>query len=247
MAKKSKNTLERILHRQGHGARKYCRIIILNGQVTVNGEICDDPSTEFDLTGLNYTIDGEAWHYQEQSYLMLNKPAHYECSHKTLHHPSIYSLLPHPLIERGVQCIGRLDEDTMGLMLMSDDGKFTHRMSSPKHKVPKIYEVHCKHSVTDDQISQLLAGVMLVDEDRSIAALNCQKVSEKIIHLTLAEGKYHQVKRMVAAISNRVEKLKRIQIGKLLLPNDLPPGKWRWLTEDDLIALKPETLKDVNN
>lgn len=246
MAKKSKNNLERILHRQGHGSRKYCRIIILNEQVTVNGKICNDPSEAFDLTELHYSIDGEAWTYQEQSYLMLHKPANYECSHKTLHHPSIYSLLPHPLIERGVQCIGRLDEDTTGLMLLSDDGQFIHRMSSPKHKVPKIYEVHCKHPVTDTQVSALLAGVVLVDEDRSIAALNCQKVSEKIIHLTLAEGKYHQVKRMVAAISNRVEKLKRIQIGKLLLPNDLPPGKWRWLTEDDLIALKPEILKDVN-
>lgn len=237
MAKKSKNTLERILHRQGHGARKLCRMLILNGEVTVNGETWDDPDTDVDLENLQYTVQGEDWEYRAQSYLMLHKPANYECSRKTVHHPSIYRLIPHPLIARGVQCIGRLDEDTTGLLLLSDDGQFIHRMSSPKHKVPKVYEVHCKHPVTPEQILQLQAGVKLVDEDETISALDCQLVSEKVIHLTLAEGKYHQVKRMVAAISNRVVALKRIQIGALHLPEDLNPGQWRWLTEADLLAL----------
>lgn len=237
MAKAAKNTLERILHQQGHGSRKLCRIMIINEEITVNGKTCDDPSASFDLEGLQYTVKGDAWEYKEKSYLMMHKPSNYECSHKTQHHPTIYSLLPYPLVARGVQCIGRLDEDTTGLILISDDGQFIHKMSSPKHKVPKVYEVTCKHPVNDEQIAQILSGVQLIDEDASIAALACNRISDHIIHMTLAEGKYHQVKRMIAAISNRVEALKRIQIGDLKLPNDLKVGEWRWLSEHDMLAL----------
>lgn len=235
MAKKL--DLERILKQQGFGSRKLCRIMILNEEVTVNGEVCDDPDAEFELENLSYTVKGEAWEYREKSYLMMHKPSNYECSHKTQHHPTIYSLLPHQLVERGVQCIGRLDEDTTGLILISDDGQFIHRMSSPKHKVPKVYEVTCKHPMHDDQIAQLIKGVQLVDENAPIAALSCERISENVIHMTLAEGKYHQVKRMVAAISNRVEELKRIRIGDLRLPEDLKVGAWRWLSDADMAAL----------
>lgn len=235
MAKK--NTIERILHQQGFGSRKLCRILILNEEVTVNGALCDDPDRTFDTENLTYTVKGEAWDYHEKSYLMLHKPSNYECSHKTQHHPTIYSLLPHPLVVRDVQCIGRLDEDTTGLILISDDGQFIHRMSSPKHKVPKVYEVTCKHPVDASQIAHILKGVQLIDEPAPIAALSCEKISDHVIHMTLAEGKYHQVKRMVAAISNRVEGLKRIQIGELTLPDDLAVGEWRWLSKNDLQKL----------
>lgn len=238
MAKKL--SIERILHNQGFGSRKLCRILIINEEITVNGVLCDDPDAAFDTENLNYTVKGEAWQYHEKSYLMLHKPSNYECSHKTQHHPTIYSLLPHPLVERDVQCIGRLDEDTTGLILISDDGQFIHKMSSPKWKVPKVYEVTCKHPVDDAQIAHILKGVQLIDEDAPIAALSCEKISDHVIHMTLAEGKYHQVKRMVAAISNRVEGLKRIQIGKLKLPDDLAVGEWRWLSPADLLNLKAE-------
>jgi 16S rRNA pseudouridine516 synthase len=244
VAKQAKtNNLERILHNQGFGSRKLCRIMIINEEITVNGELCDDPSAIFELENLHFTVQGEAWDYKEQSYLMMHKPSNYECSHKTQHHPTIYSLLPHPLVERGVQCIGRLDEDTTGLILISDDGQFIHKMSSPKHKVPKVYEVTCKHPINDEQIEHILKGVQLVDEDAPIAALDCKRLSENIIHMTLAEGKYHQVKRMVAAISNRVEGLKRIQIGELKLPDDLKVGEWRWLAESDMMALSSKNTQ----
>jgi 16S rRNA pseudouridine516 synthase len=229
--------LERILHKQGFGSRKLCRIMIINEEITVNGTMCDDPDAEFNLENLRFTVKGEAWDYKEKSYLMMHKPSNYECSHKTQHHPTIYSLLPFPLVERGVQCIGRLDEDTTGLILISDDGQFIHKMSSPKHKVPKIYEVTCKHPVSEANIHALLQGVQLVDEDAPIAALDVKQISDNVIHMALAEGKYHQVKRMVAAISNRVEGLKRIQIGGLKLPDDLKLGEWQWLSESDLMAL----------
>jgi 16S rRNA pseudouridine516 synthase len=235
MAKKL--NIERIISNQGFGTRKQCRLMIINEEITVNGVICDDPDATFTLENLHYTVKGEPWDYREKSYLMLHKPSNYECSHKTQHHPTIYSLLPHPLVLRDVQCIGRLDEDTTGLILISDDGQFIHKMSSPKHKVPKVYEATCKHPVSDEQIANILKGVQLIDEDAPIAALACTRISENVIQMTLAEGKYHQVKRMVAAISNRVEALKRIQIGELKLPDDLAVGEWRWLTKDDMAKL----------
>ncbi len=235
--------LERILHKQGFGSRKLCRIMIINEEITVNGTICDNPDAEFSLDNLSFTVKGEpygvkVWDYREKSYLMMHKPANYECSHKTQHHPTIYSLLPYPLVERGVQCIGRLDEDTTGLILISDDGQFIHKMSSPKHKVPKIYEVTCKHPIVEANIHALLEGVKLIDEDETIAALDVKQISERVIHMTLAEGKYHQVKRMIAAISNRVEGLKRIQIGELKLPDDLAVGEWRWISKSDMLKLE---------
>ena len=232
-----KISIERVLHSQGFGSRKACRILVRHDAVTVNGEPCDDPFAEFSTENLHFTVDGEPWQYREQAYLMLNKPAHYECSHKTLHHPSVYSILPHPLVERDVQCIGRLDEDTTGLILLSDDGHFIHRLSSPKWKVPKVYEVYCKHPVDEAQIKNLLDGVQLIDEPAPIAALACEQISSHILHMTLAEGKYHQVKRMVAANSNRVEALKRVKIGEVTLPKDLAEGEWRWLTAEELHLL----------
>lgn len=230
--------LERILHKQGFGTRKMCRILIVNEEVTVNGTMCDDPDAKFPLENLHYTVQGEPWEYREHSYLMMHKPAHYECTHKTQFHPTIYTLLPAPLVERDVQCIGRLDEDTTGLILISDDGQFIHKVSSPKHHVPKVYEVTCKHPLEDVHIEALLAGVKLADEDQTIAALEVVRITPLVLHMTLAEGKYHQVKRMIAAISNRVEALKRIRIGAIALPDDLQPGEWRWLSNEELASLK---------
>lgn len=240
--------LERLLHRQGFGTRKKCRILIVNGEVTVNGILCDDPDTPCVLdASLHYTVCGESWQYHAQSYVMMHKPAHYECSHKTQFHPTLYSLLPAPLVARGLQCIGRLDEDTTGLILLSDDGQFIHKISSPKHHVPKVYAVQCKHAVQADDIAQLLAGVKLLDEDETIAALAVQPIDTHCLHMTLAEGKYHQVKRMIAAIGNRVESLQRIRIGQLSLPADLAPGEWRWMSAADLAAVQsvPSMTADV--
>lgn len=230
--------LERILHSQGFGARKLCRILARSSRVAVNGEPCDDPFADFATAGLQFSVDGEVWQYREKAYLMLNKPTGYECSLKPQHHPGVHALLPGPLRERGVQTIGRLDEDTTGLLLFSDDGQFIHRMSSPKWKVPKVYAVTTKHAIDEKLIAALLQGVKLLDEPDTIAALACVAVGEHLLHLTLGEGKYHQVKRMIAAAGNRVEALARIAIGNLALPEDLPLGEWRWLEPEDLEKLQ---------
>lgn len=230
--------LERLLHSQGFGTRKDCRALVRAGRVTVNGEPCDDPFADFETVNLSFTVDNEPWQHREKAYLLLNKPAGYECSRKPLHHPSVFALLPEPLLNRGVQAVGRLDQDTSGLLLLSDDGQFIHRLSSPKHKVPKVYQVTARHPVDAGQIGALLNGVVLRDEPAPLAALACEAVSRRVIRLTLAQGKYHQVKRMVAAAGNRVEALKRVAVGGLALPEDLPEGQWRWLGEVERALLE---------
>jgi 16S rRNA pseudouridine516 synthase len=231
-------TFERLLHSQGFGSRKECRAQVRQGRVAVAGEEIDDPFREIDTDGLVFSFDGEDWTYQAKAYVMLNKPAGYECSHQPKHHASIYSLLPPPLNGRGVQSLGRLDEDTTGLLLFSDDGQFIHAISSGKRKVAKTYRVTAKHPVSDEQIATLLAGVQLVDEPAPIVAAGCERISANEILLTVTEGKYHQVKRMVAGIGNRVDALCRVAVGGLQLPADLAPGQWRWLTADDLAQLR---------
>jgi len=136
-----------------------------------------------------------------------------------------------------VQPIGRLDEDTTGLLLITDDGQLNHQLSSAKRKVPKIYLATTKHPLDQAQIDQLLAGVLLNDEPEPIAAAGAEIVGDHLLRLTVTEGKYHQVKRMVAAVGNRVEALHREAVGQLSLPDDLPPGEWRWLTPADLEKL----------
>ena len=229
--------LERILQKHGFGTRKACRSLIRHQLVAVNGQISDNPFAEIDTNGLVFTVDGVDWPYAEFASLMLHKPPGYECSRKPLHHPSVLSLLPVQLRERDVQPIGRLDEDTTGLLLITDDGQLNHVLSSAKRKVPKVYLATTKHPIDQGQIDQLLSGVLLNDEPEPIAAAACEMVGEHLLRLTLTGGKYHQVKRMVAAAGNRVEALHRETIGELQLPDDLKPGEWRWLSAVDMKKL----------
>jgi 16S rRNA pseudouridine516 synthase len=238
--------LEDILFSQGFGTRRVCAGLIQQGHVAVNGEAVDDAGALFVPEGLVFTVQGIEWPFYEQAYVLLHKPAGTECSQKPSTWPSIYTLLPAPLRQRpqkgavqGVQAVGRLDQDTTGLLLLTDDGAFIHRMSSPKKHVPKVYEVTAKHPVTQGMVDQLLAGVVLDDDPKPVRAAACAITGEHTLSLTLTEGKYHQVKRMVAAVGNRVEGLHRSCIGGLALPADLAPGQWRWLTPADLALLQP--------
>lgn len=226
--------LERLLRTQGFGSRAECRALVHAGRVCVNGEARDDPHEEFEPEGFQFTVDGVPWSFREKVYIALNKPANFECSHKPRFHPSVYTLLPRPLVTRGVQAIGRLDEDTTGLLLMSDDGQFIHRCTSPKKLVPKVYEVTTRHAIDDAQIGALRDGVLLNDESSPISSAACERVSDHLLRLTVTEGKYHQVKRMVAAAGNRVEALHRVSIGGFELPATLKPGEWMWLEAKDL-------------
>ncbi len=238
--------LQEILFSQGFGTRRVCAGLIQQGHVAIDGKTIDDPTEELEAAGLQFVVQGTPWAYHEKAYLMLHKPAGYECSQKPSTYPSIYTLLPAPIRQRGggaaagVQAVGRLDQDTTGLLLLSDDGKFIHRMSSPKHHVPKVYQVLAKHAVDDRQVQKLLSGVVLDDDPKPVKAAACEKTGDNTLSLTLTEGKYHQVKRMIAAVGNRVEEaggLHRSRIGELALPDDLKPGGWRWLTAQDLLDI----------
>lgn len=242
--------IHNILFSQGFGTRRVCAGLVQQGMVSVAEQQVTDPFAEFDPVGLSFTVQGVLWQYFEKAYLMLHKPAGYECSQKPSTYPSIYTLLPAPIRQRGggaaagVQAVGRLDQDTTGLLLLSDDGKFIHRMSSPKHHVSKVYEVLAKHVVDSAQINKLLAGVVLDDDPKPVRAAACQQTGERQLSMTLTEGKYHQVKRMISAVGNRVEDmagLHRSRIGELALPADLKPGGWRWLTAHDLLAISAAT------
>ena len=222
--------LERILQSQGIGTRRECRALVRLERVTVRGEMVDDPFVDVDTTDLDFTVDGETWRYHEKSYVMLHKPPGYECSQKPKHHPAVFALLPSPLVVRAVQCVGRLDEDTTGLLLLTDDGQFIHRLTSPKHGVLKRYVATVKHAVDDALLKALRGGVALNDApDVSVAAHAVERLDEHRLAITIGEGKYHQVKRMVAAAGNRVEALHRVAVGQLELPDDLAPGEWRWI------------------
>lgn len=234
-----------ILFTQGFGTRRVCLGLVQQGRVSVGGpaQVCADPSAVFEPEGLVFYVEGQRWEYRHRAYLMMYKPAGFECSQRPSAWPSVYTLLPAPLRQRpggaasGVQAVGRLDQDTTGLLLLSDDGAFIHRLSSPRHHVPKVYEVTCRHPVSEPQVQRLLAGVVLDDDPRPVRADACEAVGSHGLRLTLTQGKYHQVKRMVAAVSNRVEALHRSRIGPITLPADLAPGQWRWLEPQQVQAL----------
>ena len=247
--------LQDILYSQGFGTRRVCAGLIQQGLVQVYdqeseqylapaGDSIASSATEYVANGLRFRVQGVEWAYHALAYVLFNKPAGSECSQKPSMHPSIYTFLPSPLRLRpqksaiqGVQAVGRLDQDTTGMLLMSDDGQFIHKMSSPKKHVAKVYEVTTKHPLDDKQVQKLLAGVVLDDDPKPVKAAAALRVSEFHLQLTLTEGKYHQVKRMLAAVSNRVEGLHRSQIGGLKLPDDLLPGQWRWLSEADMALM----------
>lgn len=230
--------LESILFSQGFGSRRQCRGLIDEARVAVGGEVCTDPLASFDTEALVFTVDGDAWTYHAHAYLALNKPAGYECSRDPQHHLSVFHLLPPQFAQRGVQCVGRLDQDTTGLLLLSDDGQFVHAFTSPKRKVPKRYVATTRHPLDDAQLHALRTGVLLHGEREPSVAVDAQARGERELELTVLEGKYHQVKRMVAAAGNRVEALHRERIGGLALPAGLAAGAWQWLDDPQLAALR---------
>ena len=234
------NTLDQILFDQGFGERRVCEGLILNGLVQVNGEVVDDLDAAFLEDRLNLVVDGQPWVTHVKALIMLHKPAGYECSLKPGAWPGVHNLLPVPLRRRGLQPVGRLDQDTTGLLLLTDDGPLLHKLTSPKHHVPKVYEVTCKHPVTPTMCEKLRKGVVLDDDPEPVYADAADPVGEgETLHLrlTLLQGKYHQVKRMVAAVGNRVDGLHRSAIGALRLDESLPVGQWRWLTPQEVQSL----------
>ncbi len=228
--------LEQVLFTQGFGTRHECQGLIAQERVVFDGKVITSPATPVDPDGKWFSVDGVKWPYCEKALVMMNKPAGYECSVKPRDYPSVLTLLPAPLRRRGVQPIGRLDADTTGLLLLTDDGVLNHRLTHPKHKIEKRYHVRLKHPATDRLIEKLLSGVLLRDENETLSAKRCEILSEYEISMTITSGKYHQVKRMIAAAGNRVQALSRVAFAGLVLPEELEPGKWNWVFERPVVS-----------
>ncbi len=229
--------LYRLLQQQGFGSRKECRKLVEYGLVEINGEVAEDYRQVCSLDDIDeLVVDGEPWQLQSGPiYVMLHKPDGYETSHKPMHHPSVYTLLPWQFGNLDISAVGRLDVDTTGLLLLTNDGQFVHALSSPKRHIPKCYEVTLKHPVQPELVKHLLAGVFLKDDNEKIAADQVEAVDEITIRMTITQGKYHQVKRMVAAAGNRVMDLHRLTVGELSL-GELDEGQWRYLSAGELAS-----------
>ncbi len=236
----SKLSLDRILQSQGFGTRRHCRELIEDGAVSVAGKVVTDGQASIETDALEFTVFGEAHRYRAHLYIALNKPADFECSRKPSHHPGVLSLLPEQFARRDIQPVGRLDHDTTGLLLLSDDGAFIHAQSSPKRHVPKVYVATTFDPVTPQLVEQLLGGVKLHDEPAPLAAVTCRMVATHQLEIVLEQGKYHQVKRMLAAAGNHCTALRRSEIGQLKLDAlALAEGEWCYLEDAQLALLAP--------
>jgi 16S rRNA pseudouridine516 synthase len=234
----SRVRVDRMLQSQGFGTRRHCQQLVVGGHVRVAGEPVDDPAAVIETAGLTFTVFDEPWGHREHVYLALNKPPGYECSRRPSHHPGVLSLLPEPLRQRGVQPVGRLDHDTTGLLLLSDDGAFIHAQSSPKRRVGKLYVADTAEAVTPELVATLLSGVQLHDEPAPLAAVRCEQLDACRVAIELEQGKYHQVKRMLAAAGNHCVALRRVAIGGLRLEAlALAEGQWGYLGERELAQL----------
>ena len=229
--------LEKMLQSQGFGSRKHCQQLIKNGAVSIDGVVQSNPKEKLKLTDLEFEVYQKKYTYQEKVYIALNKPQGYECSHQATHHFSVFDLFDDVYLNRGIQCVGRLDQDTTGLLLLTDDGQFLQALTHPKKHVPKVYVMLTADEISDEQIAQLESGVELRNEQGIFAATGVKRLAPKLLEMAIHQGVYHQVKRMLAAVGNKVEKLHRQKIGQFDLA-DLPEGEWQFLSVEQIQLAK---------
>ena len=213
----------------GAGPRKEIQQAIRKGRVTVDGVTIKKPG---DRTDGDVALDGTVFRAPPIS-LIMHKPAGYSCSHQLNEAPLIYELLPAhwPTF----QTIGRLDRDTTGLLILTRDGQLNHHITSPKHEVTKEYHLTYEGTLKPTAVAKFEKGVALDDGPCRPAKLDLPEEHKAIV--TLTEGRFHQVKRMIQAVNGRVTNLHRHRIGGLILPTDLTAGDWREIQKDELAAL----------
>ena len=199
--------------------------------------VAEDPEAQVTPQGLHLGVGALEVPWRDKLYLAFHKPAGTECSHTPSHHRSVFSFFPEPFLRRGLETVGRLDADTTGLLFLTDSGALNHHLTSPRKHVPKTYRVGTKHPISAEQTAKLTAGVELRGEDGTTLPAQVEMREETSCDLTVQEGKYHQVKRMFAAVGNRVESIHRVAIGPIRLEAGLAEGAWRWLEESELAAL----------
>ena len=229
-------TLDRLLASIGFGSRKECRALVRMGVVELNGTVQEDPFVEFKERPESITVNGEEIPTIEKLYIMMDKPLDVECSHNARDHQSVFELLPDRFSAMGIQTVGRLDADSSGLLLFSNQGDFIHKVESPKKGYLKKYRVTLARPFTEEQKAELLKGVMLKDERRPVLAREISVDGDSVL-ISIGEGLYHQVRRMFAAVGNHVETLKREAIGPVVLDETLSRGGWRYLTDEEISSL----------
>lgn len=216
-------------------SRKEVKRLLHADEVTVNGEFERDPGRKVDEED-DICLQGMPLDVPKVRYLMLNKPEGVVCSTDDPTHPTVLTLLEMPRVERLNIC-GRLDIDTTGLVLLTDDGQWAHRVASPNHKTGKVYHVTTADPIPADAVRRFAEGLMLNGEKQRTKPAELDILSEHEARVCLHEGRYHQVKRMFAAIGNRVEALHRERIGDIVLDEMLEPGEYRELTEDEIASI----------
>ena len=246
----SKERLDKLLAHEGFGSRKDIRKLLRNCEVLVNGSRSYDPATQVDAESDTISVDGEEINLHKNLYLMMNKPQHYVCSTKEGDHETVYDLLDDslrtPYLQDKLHLVGRLDMDTEGLLLFTTDGELTHRLISPKSHISKTYLCGLEHTETAEHQTAITAkfenGIKVGPEDneQGFTAQPAQItwLNDTTAHLTIYEGKYHQVKRMFAAVGNKIVYLKRISMGQLQLDESLELGEYKELSESDLQLLQ---------
>lgn len=216
-------------------SRNQARKAIADGRVQLAGQVVRDPAQR--LAGQSVCLDGEILRLNGPRYLMLHKPAGTVCSARADGgHTPVLELLP--AAERaGLLIVGRLDQDTTGLLLLTDDGAWAHRVTAPRRACAKVYRVGLSAPLAADAEARLAAGLVLASETRPLRPATLQRVHDTEVLLTIHEGRYHQVKRMMAALGSRVQCLHRERIGSIALDPQLAPGQWRVLSADEQAAV----------
>lgn len=229
-------SLEKLLQKLGFGSRKECRKLVHRGAVELQGSVCTDPDFKVPLPHYELRVHGAEVATDLELFLVLYKPAGYECSHDPQHHHSVFSLFPPRMMAMGLKSAGRLDVDTTGLLILSTQGDFIHHIESPRRGLPKTYQVEFATPVSPAQISQLQDGILLKGEKSPLVPGAVKLLGTHQIELQIGEGRYHQVKRMCKAVGLEVVKLHRSKLGELDL-QDLSVGEWRALKNADFHKL----------
>ncbi|MCE0731723.1 pseudouridine synthase [Halomonas sp. G15] len=229
--------LDRFLSESTELTRSLAKKAMHRGEVSVDGEVIKNPATQVDETS-RVTWNGQPLALVGLRYVMLHKPGGVECTARRTLYPRAIDLIELPMLER-LQTVGRLDVDTTGLVLLTDDGQWSHRVTSPKRRCGKVYRVTLadplEGAVLDDAIARFAEGLLLDGEEKPTRPAELAMREPIVAELTLFEGKYHQVKRMFAAIGHHVVALHRESIGPLSL-GELAEGEWRELSEEEVAA-----------
>lgn len=228
--------LDKFFSELGLLSRKETQAAARAGLITVNGSAIKTPALHIDPDADTVTLRGERVVYRRFTYVMLNKPRGYISATEDGNLPVVTSLLPEQLQRMGLFPSGRLDRDTVGLMILMNDGVLSHRLLSPRHHAEKVYFFRCENPLTANDVDAFAAGITLDGESLKSAAL-VPETDGLSGTVTLTEGKYHQVKRMFLQRGNKITYLQRIAFGGLSLDPALREGEWRYLTEDEIRTL----------